>query len=203
MLADGTLKLRLYDDTSLAIDITRFTSSNSYMWFCNSSAGTDCLKMSAGTLAIGLAESVTYQFTTSGLFPQTNASKDLGIDAQAWRRLRLAGTAPVTGDFVLSSTWGSVATTTAITGSDSHVNFTITASVTGIGANPTITYTFKNGTWTTAPFCYVQIDATSDAASALATAITNTTTATTVVITYNGLPVATKTYTFQTLCIGQ
>lgn len=147
----------------------------------------------------------TYQ---SPLQPQFNGFKDLGAHDQAFKRLYLGpyhGAAPVSGDFVLSSGWGTSPTTTAISGGDAAWEATFTAKAT-TGANPTIAFTFDGGAWfngATAtgapPMCIVQLEASSDVLTA---PITVSTTQTVETITYHGTPVANATYQIRSICIG-
>jgi hypothetical protein len=108
------------------------------------------------------------------------------------------GAALVAGDFVLSAGFGTTASIGTITGTDTASRFTVTSAGTGQGANPTITLTFKNGAWTTAPFAIVA----RAGGSQLTVVATWTVTTTTLVITFNGTPVAGETYTFSTFVMG-
>ena len=121
--------------------------------------------------------------------------------AFATRLHAVGGAAHVAGDFAMSVGWGDTAAASAPTGTDSGGRITITANGAGIAASPTVTFTFKDGTWTNAPTAAVSIEAASDATD-LTVAVTNTTTATTLVWTFRGLPVAARTYTFQWVVIG-
>jgi hypothetical protein len=102
---------------------------------------------------------------------------------------------------VLSGTWGSTAAWSALTGFNSFLG-TITASGTGQGANPTITYTFP------APFpvapqnCQALIVISNDAGVTIANhyLTPSSLTATGVVWTYAGTPVAADTYTVSGSC---
>jgi hypothetical protein len=76
---------------------------------------------------------------------------------------------------------------------------TVTANGTGIAANPSLTFTFRDGTWNgAAPFALVLRNDTSSPAPA----ITWTTTATTLTITFNGTPSSGVAYTFAYHVIG-
>lgn len=108
------------------------------------------------------------------------------------------GTQLVAGDFVLSAGWGTTAAVTAITGTDAGAVFTVTANGTGIAANPTITLTFHDGTWTNVPLVVSkQVGGTGQRSD-----VTDAPTATTWVGTYIGTPVAGSTYIFGFLCQG-
>jgi hypothetical protein len=197
LLNNGTVRMRWSDDGTVAYQ----TTSRAIMRL--TASGGDFIQIASGVAYIAAnAGTISQVFLSNGsIHPQATATGDLGIDGQAFRRLRLAGTAPIAGDFALSAGWGTTASVGTIVGNDSHATFVVTSTGTGQGANPTITLTFKNGTWTTAPFGYAKLFACSTAADLLV-AVTETTTATTMVITFNGTPVATRTYSFKTLVVG-
>lgn len=111
-------------------------------------------------------------------------------------RITAGGTTIVSGDFILSG-WGAGATITAIHGSDMAHRFTITAG-TAPSSSPTIQFTFHDGTWTQAPVIHTAITGGNGAVTDLSIVKT----ATTYTLTYQGLPVATKTYVFDVICIG-
>lgn len=113
------------------------------------------------------------------------------------------GTAEATTDWAASAGWGASATVSAVSGNDSRGTVTVTTNAADTPtANPTVTLTFKDGTWTTAPFavsCMV-----SSSTGPINVPVTITTTATTLVIQYNGTPTATSalTYIFAYQVIG-
>ncbi len=111
------------------------------------------------------------------------------------------GTSLVAGDFALSAGWGSTASIGSLAGSDANWYGTVTTAGTGLGANPTIVLTFKDGTFTAAPNCIVKMSSTSDATNT-ATAISWTTTATALTITFRGTPVVTNTFVFNVQTAG-
>lgn len=116
------------------------------------------------------------------------------------------GTALITADYVLSAGWGTSPVFTAVRGTDQAATFTIQAKAT-VGANPTVTLTFKNGTWITAPIvvpCRTELVA---ATGAPAAAVSNewvptSVTATQVVFTFNGTPVANSVYGCSFIVMG-
>lgn len=65
------------------------------------------------------------------------------------------GSVPTSANIALSAGWGNAATVTAITGSDQGVKFTVNSAGTGQAANPTITYSYADGTFTTPPIVMV------------------------------------------------
>ena len=142
-----------------------------------------------------------------GLYPVSDLVDQIGSASLRLTRVysrrywASGGTALVAGDFALSAGWGATASVGTITGDAHHARFTVTSAGAGQAANPTVTLTFKDGTWTNSPFAQVQIVAASTAADLLV-AVTWTTTATTLVITFNGTPVAGRTYTFESMVLG-
>jgi hypothetical protein len=102
-------------------------------------------------------------------------------------------------DFSLSSGWGSSASVSAYPGSaDQRGQITVFANGAGMAANPTVTLTFHDGTWVVAPFAVVgRNDPNTPSGSP-----TWSTTPTTLVITFQGTPVAGTFYTFSWIVIG-
>ena len=116
------------------------------------------------------------------------------------------GTALVAGDFAASSGWGTNPVITVNRGTDQAGSITIQAKAT-VGASPTITLTFHDGTWTTAPVVIpVRVDVVAAAAAPGATVtnqwVVTSVSATGVVFTFNGTPVANNTYGLDFICIG-
>lgn len=113
------------------------------------------------TTAGGLVTTGSGTITSAGLITgQAGITASAG-DVQAvagdfdGRRLRLNnGTPLVTGDFVLSAGWGSTASLALNDPGnefDSRAQFGVTANGSGIAANPTITFTFKDGAYSDEP----------------------------------------------------
>lgn len=98
----------------------------------------------------------------------------------------------VAGDFALSAGWGTTASISAVAGTDQAGRFTVTSSGTGQAANPTITLTFPDGAMVGPPYGAVA----RSAGDQLTVPTTWISTTTTLVITFNGTPVAGQTYTF-------
>ena len=117
------------------------------------------------------------------------------------------GTALATADYVLSAGWGTSPTFTAVRGTDAGAAFTITAKAT-VGANPTVTLTFKNGAWANgAPIVICGRTEIVAATGAPAAAVSNEFVVTSVsttqaVFTFNGTPVANSTYGCSFICMG-
>src|SRR5581483_8111616 len=83
----------------------------------------------------------------STVFPSSTTPTFTG-PASAQRFKATQGTTLSTGDFALSAGWGTSPVLTVVRGTDQAASITIQAKAT-VGANPTVTLTFKDGTWTT------------------------------------------------------
>ena len=117
-------------------------------------------------------------------------------------RLFLGGTPIVTTDWALSAGWGPGATVFSVAGNDNRGAVVVQTSAADTPtANPTLTLTFKDGTWTTVPIAVAIMRHTS---TGPAVSVSCTQTATTLVIQYNGTPTATSalTYIFNYLLMG-
>lgn len=111
------------------------------------------------------------------------------------------GTALVSGDFALSAGWGSTAALSAIAGTDTGFTVTVTANGAGIAANPTLTLTYKDGTWTNAPvFTVTRGDG--NAPTTGFWIVQAASTATAAIAQFVGLPVAGNTYTIYVIVVG-
>lgn len=141
-----------------------------------------------------------------------NASVDLEYDSVTgrWRvdsglgsaaRFIGSGTAHVAGDYALSAGWGNTATVSTVAARDTGGRVSITCGGTGIAANPTVTLTYKDGTWTTVPTCVPQRADIN--APATAPFVPTSDTATTFVLTFLGTPVSGTTYTFSFHVVGK
>ena len=111
-------------------------------------------------------------------------------------RFTASGTSRVAGDFLLTG-GGAGATISAIHGSDMAHTYTVTAGTTP-SVSPTIRLTFHDGSWGNTPVIQGAITGGTGQVSDVMV----TPTPTTYTFTYEGLPVATKTYTFDVICIG-
>jgi len=118
------------------------------------------------------------------------------------------GTALTAGDFALVTTggWGdtpnasiSGAGIAGAFGTDQANFWIVSAGTANFGANPTVTLTFKDLTWTTDPICTAS---RRDATAPTTGFPTVVTTATTMVLTFQGLPAA-GTYGFNVVCMGR
>ncbi len=140
-------------------------------------------------------------FSDLALTNWSGSGSTTGFDI-ASRRLRAnLGTAFAGADtaIVLTSGWGTSPSVSAAGGFDQNVAFSVTAGTTP-GANPVITVTFKDGTWTSAPFflCSRNDTVTPTPATFYPTW---TTTATTLTITMQGTPTAANVYKLGCLTI--
>lgn len=116
-----------------------------------------------------------------------------GIKGTRSSRFKANGTALVAGDFALSAGWGDgPGTVTGVRGTDQFFEFIVTSVGVGQGASPTITHTPKDGTWTTAPVWICGRQEFANQATVTFTATTQT--ATSLVLTFNGTPVAAQTF---------
>ena len=112
------------------------------------------------------------------------------------RRLASAGSSLIVGDIAIVG-WGAGASVQAVGGTDSTARIQVVAG-TAPSALPTIAWTWKDGTWTTAPTVLAQVVGGSGALQLLYVSAN----ATTITITYNGTPVDTKTYVIDILAVG-
>jgi len=146
-----------------------------------------------GTPAITVAGITCSSITNSGV------SANKRITAHA-------GTVPTSTSFALSSGWGTSPTLTIVEGTDQACQITIVAKAT-VGASPTVTYTFKDGTWTQVPIVVCNRTDASAAAAAPGATVTNqwvvtSLSATAVTFTFNGTPVANNTYGLAWIAMG-
>jgi hypothetical protein len=167
--------------------------------FVNSTSGGLYAQGAATQLLIAGTAHLT--LTASALYPTTDKALTLGLSTNRWKRLWLAGTTPTDTSFALSAGWGATASVGTITGDDNHWRATVTTAGAGLGANPTIAYTFKDGTYTNVPFCRVSMEASSDG-TVTAPWMTYTATATVLTITFHGLPVVGNTYVIEAHTVG-
>lgn len=119
----------------------------------------------------------------------------LGVTPGAGKsRLFFGGTAIATTDVALSGAWGASATVTAVTGTDNRGTITVTTNAADTPtANPLITLTFKDGTWTTVPFVMANMRGTGTGPLA---AVACASTATMLTMRYIGTPTALSALTY-------
>jgi hypothetical protein len=135
-------------------------------------------------------------------FTATNAASTSQFGrVQSVRYSADIATTLVTGDFVLSAGWGTTASI-AITNAkskDSAAIVTVTSAGTGQAANPTIAFTFHDGTWTNTPACIALQSGGNDIFGDSTTTVRSATAQT---WQWNATPTATKTYEFTITCTG-
>lgn len=202
----------LLSDSSIVANTCRITGLTAYTWI-STSDGTGML-LGGGNVGIKPDGTTNLQWNFSGgnFYPQGNGTQDVGISGNAPRRLRLAGTAPTSTSFVFSSGWGTTCASTpatclsGISGSDSNLTFIVTSTGTGQAAAATITYTFKDGTFTSAPDgCRVDLQSASTASelTSLHFGVTSTSATTAVITVQPNAPVVAHTYTLLLSCVGK
>lgn len=173
-------------------------------------ASVQVFKEGGSTLTGLQATADTFTFYNSALnsgatiVPNPDNTGSLGTTSFHWattyaRRASYKGTALTTGDFSASAGWGSTASVSAATGDDVHGTVTIASAGSGQGASPTVTLTFKNGTWTAAPVC---VTSTVPGAAAQTVNWTANEAAASVVFTFNNTPSAGSSYAVKWLCLG-
>lgn len=110
-------------------------------------------------------------------------------------RQSFRGTALSSSNFTLSAGWGSTATVTSITGSDQALKFTVNSSGTGQAADPTITFAFADGTWTSPPIV-LNVDRDAGSQPTARTFFNRSISTTGWSFQTNFTPVAAESYTF-------
>jgi len=129
------------------------------------------LTIDSGGLTVTAGASTVQALTTQALTSTTGAFSGLlspqagvtvtggdvtvaGNFVNAKRLASTSGTAVVAGDFALGAGWGTTATVSFISpgSTDTRGQIRITSSGTGQAAQPSIIFTFKDGTYSTSPF---------------------------------------------------
>jgi hypothetical protein len=137
----------------------------------------------------------SYFVDVGGSTFSTTGTKFTGSGA-IFGQASITGTIITAAKAVLSAGWGNTAAWTGLGGTNSFTG-TITASGTGQGANPTITYTFPTAYLTTPQFCNaIQIGGT----QAVGTFSSASLSSTGVTFTYSGTPGAGNTIIVQVTC---
>lgn len=143
-------------DSNPATAATNFASPDLDLighYWTGSASTTDEVLLSTtyGSGANPPVTAVLNHFGSSGVFSlDLSPAKIVKI-----KRLLGGGATLVAGDLALSAGWGSTAAVSGFAGTDAGFRFTVTPNGTGIAANPTITVTFHDGTWTTVPICQI------------------------------------------------
>ncbi len=103
-------------------------------------------------------------------------------------------------DFSLHANWGSGASAGTVVGTDQGFEATVTSGSSGTGANPTLTLTFKDGTWTSSPVASCGWKA---GGTGTLQHLSWTAAASTLVITYNGTPGTGQTFPISCVLMGR
>lgn len=109
------------------------------------------------------------------------------------------GSALVAGDFSISAAWGSTASIASVSGTDAAGSITILTGGTGIAANPSVTLTFHDGTWTNAPICMATRGDVQTAGHVAVATIT----ATSLLFIVNTTPNSGQNYPLYFVCFGK
>jgi hypothetical protein len=130
-----------------------------------------------------------------------NVSGKSFTDTVSFNRLRAnQGSALTTSNFGSLTGWGSTATISAVSGTDSMSLVTISSSGTGQTINPGFTLTFHDGAWSTAPLCGIM---RADGFAPGGPMIPNVPTTTSANFFFNATPVAGTSYSALIFCIGR
>lgn len=159
----------------------------------------------AVSTSIAATTSVAATTTVTGGTGVTATTGDVQATAGFVNGKRYAsnlGTALTTADFAISALWGATATKSIVAGStDTRGGFRIDAAGAGVGADAAVVMTFKDGTFTTAPFCQVSGDWTNTSAAAAGELWTVNASATSAVFVHHAAPVAGQFYGFSWLIV--
>jgi hypothetical protein len=119
------------------------------------------------------------------------------------RRVRpVQGTALVIGDFVLSAGWGATATLVITNEStDTAGMVTVTTGGAGQAANPTITFTYKDGAYSTIPMMVIQRVTNGALTDQLTVQFTVSTGLSSATLTFRGTPAGTESYGFSWIMV--
>lgn len=178
---------------------TKNGTTNQTGIFCNVQCTVDLLRSPVVGFGTGSALNITNAASIlinrggnsfTGGAASVNSGFTLNLDAEGLVGITAAKA-------VLSGGWGTTAAWTVLTGGNSFTG-TITASGTGQGANPTITYTFPSPLPISyVPYCSAaQTGGTQAAGTFVATSVS----ATGVTFTYSGTPIAANTIFVQVFC---
>lgn len=160
-----------------------------------------------GTLAVTGAATVSTTLGVTGASTLAAVSGTTGtftgtVDSKRFSATQ--GTALVAGDFALSAGWGDTATVSAVyAGSeDTSGGVQVTCNGTGIAANPTITLTFKDGTFTNSPNI-IAVRALSNGVDQPTIPFWPSASATVATFTFMGTPIAGQLYEVRWFVIGK
>ena len=112
------------------------------------------------------------------------------------------GTALTSSDVALGAGWGTTPVLAITSGSnDQRGRLTITCDATAAQATATVTITFSDGAWASAPFAQAQVFSDNAITDSGSIRVTSTST-TTLVLTLDVLPVDTKIYVIDYVCVA-
>jgi len=176
----GSPVIRIDADLSTGSGNLQFFKNNALKWGMQNTT-TQALRIYHTSLGTALS------------FSDSSADATFSFDVAFDRTAFSEGTAIVAGDFALSAGWGDTASVASAGGTDAQGFVEVQANGSGIAADPTITLTFTDGAWGSAPVAILQRN---DTSSPLPTAayLTYTSTTTDLVIAFRGTPVSGNTY---------
>jgi len=156
---------------------------------------TGSLAVSNGAAVTGAVSSTTTVTAGTGVTSTTGNIQATAGDLLGRRLLMSQGTPLVTGDFALNANWGNTATISLIgaTAYDTHGRFAVTCNGAGIGADPTVQLTFKDGVFSVAPHSVICHLGTPPAPTTAFWTYGSSTTAL-IIWRFIGLPVAGSSY---------
>ncbi len=112
----------------------------------------------------------------------------------------IQGTALTSSNFALGGNWGTSPAIASVTGYDAEFFFSLNSGSGAPAANPFITLTFADGTWTNPPICVVsRVDASATSYQWVVASLT----ATQVEIMFLGTPGVSTTYSLTAICQGK
>lgn len=165
------------------------------------SAGTSVSSTTTMTAGTGLTITTGSGVASSGqLRAEGTVSGSSGPGVVKTKRIYTTGTALVAGDFALGGGWGVGSSVSAVAGDDTCGEMTVTAAGTP-AADPTVTLTFKDGTFTGTPIAIVAQKGSSVGGDYAQ--VTWGEAATTIAWTWRGTPTAGRTYSFTWKIFGR
>lgn len=167
--------------------------------FAGSTSGSITVKaasVASGTLTL---PAINDQLVTRSS-TDTLTNKTLGGTTPFNRLSANQGSALITSNFGGLTGWGSTATVSSVSGTDSLALVTISSSGTGQAFNAGFTLTFHDGAWPTAPLCGAM---RADGFAPAGAIIPNVPTTTSASFFFNAQPVAGTSYTALVFCFGR
>jgi hypothetical protein len=138
------------------------------------------------------------------LHDDTGVSEASGKTTKQINRMRAnQGTALAVTDFALGGNWGTSPSVSAALGTDSLFLATVLSGGGAPGANPTITITFKDGTWGSQPICVPSRNDINAPVAATWSVDRASSSATAVAFTFVGTPNTATSYNLVASCSGK